>query len=249
MRNYHVRLPQYEGPLELLVHLIESQKFDIWDIPIARITDQYIAYLAQMDQLNLDIGGEFIVMAATLLAIKARMLMPEPPREEGAEQQDEPADPREVLARKLAEYKKFRKAAHGLDALLAQRGIVAGRGSPPPRGRVRYEPPAGKATTADLTQAFKQAIEALEAKTPEIVRPAPVEITVEERSEQLIARLREEMRIQFEALFGNEKCSRRYIVITFLAVLELVRHGLIVAEQNEPFGPIWLEQPQGGSSA
>ncbi len=249
MKPYHVRLPQYEGPLELLVHLIESQQFDIWDIPISRITDQYMAYLAQMDQLNLDIGGEFIVMAATLLAIKARMLMPKPPREEDAAHDEEPIDPREILARKLAEYKKFRKAAHALDALLAERGIVAGRGCPPPPGRVRYEPPAGKATLNDLARAYRQAIEALQAKAPEIVRPAPVEITVEERSEQLMERIRKELRVQFDALFGSEKHSRRYIVITFLAVLELVRHGFIVAEQNEPFGPIWLEQPQGGSSA
>lgn len=249
MKPYHVRLPQYEGPLELLVHLIESQQFDVWDIPIAQITDQYIAYLAQMDQLNLDIGGEFIVMAATLLAIKARMLMPETPREADEEHEDEPVDPREILARKLAEYRKFRQAAHALDVRLAQRGIVAGRGCPPPKGRVRYDPPAGKATLADLVRAYRQVLEALQAETPEIVRPAPAEITVEERAEQLIDRIRKELRVRFDALFGNEKRSRRYIVITFLAVLELARHGLLIAEQHEPFGPIWLEQPQGGAGA
>lgn len=243
MKSYHVRLPQYEGPLELLVHLIESQEFDIWNIPIARITDQYMAYLARMDELNLDIGGEFIVMAATLLAIKARMLMPEPPREAAQDPDLEMGDPREVLARKLAEYKKFRKAAHSLNALLAKRGTIAGRGAPAPRGRVRYESPAGKATKADLIRAYQHLIEALQAETPEIVRPAPVEITVEERSAQLLDRLGKEMRVQFAALFGKENHSRRFVVITFLAVLEMIRHGMIIAEQKDPFGPIWIEQP------
>src|SRR5690625_660906 len=120
--------------------------------------------------------------------------------------------------------------------MLVARGAVAGRGAPPRPGRIRYKNPAGKATVADLTRAYGDLMEALRAEPPEIVRPAPVEVTVEERSSQLIARLQQEVRLQFSALFSGENQSRRFVVVTFLAVLEMIRQGMVIAEQSDPFG-------------
>lgn len=235
-----IRLRQYEGPLHLLVDLIESQELDIWDIPIAQITDQYLAYLAEMHEQSLDIGGEFLVMAATLLVLKARMLLP--PTEERQTEDDEGPDPRQLLTQRLAEYQRFRRAAAGLDALLRERGVVTGRGVPPPPGRTYYTRPAGNATVADLARAYAHVLEALREEPPSWAPPEPT-ISVEERSLQLVNRLQKEVRLQFPELFRGER-DRRVVVVTFLALLELVRQGFAVAVQSAPREPIWVERSE-----
>lgn len=237
-----VRLRQYEGPLDLLVDLIESQEFDIWDIPIAQITDQYLAYLARMEEARLEIGSEFLVMAATLLAIKARMLLPPPPS--ASPEVEEADDPRRVLALRLAEYQRFRRAAAGLDALLVKRGVVAGRGAPPPRGRTLYANPVGKATVADLVEAYVRLLEAARSQSPAWRLPEAT-VTVEERATQLLTQLERQLRVSFSSLV-SKGASRRLVIVTFLAMLEVVRQGLAVMMQAAPFEPIWLERASDG---
>lgn len=236
--TYHVRLPYYEGPLALLVHLIESQELDIWNIPIAQITDQYLAYLAAMEELNLEIGGEFLVMAATLLAIKAHMLLPrEEPTDEAPPEEPE-EDPRDELVRRLLEYRKFREAGRYLAERLGARGIVAGRGAPPPPGTVRYADPAGNATVADLVRAYQRVLEAGKEAQP---LPLPrYTVTVEDRVEEILRLFRRQKRVCFLSLC--KPGDRRHVVVTFLAILELVRQGVAVVQQEGLFGPITLER-------
>lgn len=239
--SYRVRLQVYEGPLELLVHLIESQEIDIWDIPVAHITDQYLDYLATLRELNLEVGGEFLVMAATLLAIKARMLLPESDAEEAAAALDEEEDPREELIRRLVEYRRFRRAGRALDDHLKGRGVVAGRGSPPQRGQVVYTHPIGSVTLFDLVRAFRQVLEAQAREPRPFVHPAVREITVEERFVEVLRIFHERSSVSLYDLFSSTK-SRSYIVVTFLAVLEVLRRGIAVANQPDPFGPILLDR-------
>lgn len=237
---YHVRLPYYEGPLALLVHLIESQELDIWNIPIAEITDQYLSYLATMEELNLEIGGEFLVMAATLLAIKAHMLLP---REEPFDDDlpdEEIEDPRDELVRRLLEYRQFREAGRELARRLEDRGVVAGRGTPPPPGSVRYTNPVGKATVQDLARALQRLLEAgTEPKPLPLPRYA---VSVEDRVVQVLQAFERQKRLSFQSLC--KRGDRRYLVVTFLAVLELIRQGAAVAVQESTFGPITLERAE-----
>lgn len=241
---YHVRLDFYEGPLALLVHLIESQQLDIWNIPIARITEQYLGYLAAMEELNLEIGGEFLVMAATLLAIKAHMLLPqETPTDEIDLWDDEHEDPRDELVRRLLEYRQFREAGRKLAKVLDARGVVAGRGAPPPPGTVRYANPIGDATANDLAKTLQRLLE-----MPTEPRPLPLPrytVTLEERVEQMLRLFERQKRISFAKLC--KEGDRRFTVVTFLAVLELIRQGAAHATQPEIFGPITIERAEDGA--
>lgn len=237
--EYHIRLQLYEGPLALLVDLIEAREIDIWNIPIAEITEQYLAYLATMEELNLEIGGEFIVMAATLLAIKARMLLPqEDPVDDLDWAEDEAEDPRAELVRRLLEYRQFRDAGRALGERLNERGIVAGRGAPAPPGTVRYVNPVGKATVMDLARAYQRLLESLEASEPKVPLPQTT-VTLEERVEQVLDAVRRSGLVPFDTLC--RKKDRRFVVVTFLAVLELVRQGAARALQSNVFGPIMIQ--------
>lgn len=241
---YHVRLDFYEGPLALLVHLIESQELDIWNIPIAQITEQYLGYLAAMEELNLEIGGEFLVMAATLLAIKAQMLLPQedPAEYDDAWDEEGEADPRHELVQRLLEYRQFREAARQLASLLDSRGVVAGRGSPPPPGTVRYTNPVGDATVEDLAHVYARLLDESNAAKP---LPLPrYTVTLEERVEQVLRLFKRQKRFSFSALCKGG--DRRFTVVTFLAVLELIRTGVARATQPEIFGPITIESMEDG---
>lgn len=242
---YHVRLEFYEGPLALLVHLIESQELDIWNIPIATITDQYLSYLATMEELNLEIGGEFLVMAATLLAIKAHMLLPRDEYEDDAGiYEDDPEDPRDELIRRLLEYRQFREAGRMLSQRLDERGVVAGRGAPPPPGSVRFANPVGKLTSSDLAKAMQRLLEAeVESKPLPLPRYA---ISVEDRVEQVLKVFERQKKVSFMALC--ERGDRRFTVVTFLAVLELIRKGAAIALQTDTFGPITIESREDSAS-
>lgn len=240
--DYHVRLQFYEGPLALLVHLIESQELDIWNIPIAHITEQYLGYLANMEELNLEVGGEFLLMAATLLAIKARMLLPPDPNDDDelAVALEEEEDPRDELVRRLIEYRQFREAGRALAERLQARGVVAGRGSPPPPGTIRYINPIGRAVVGDLLRAYQQVLES-DAEPETAFRLPTGNISLEDRVDQVLRAVRNSGLVRFESLCKRR--DRRFVVVTFLAVLELIRQGVASAAQNDTFGPILIGEP------
>lgn len=231
-------LAVFEGPLDLLLHLVRREELNIYDIPIARITDQYLQYLRQMSELDLEIASEFLVMAATLLQIKARMLLPRPPQSADAGGEEE-ADPRQMLIEQLIEYRRYKEAAAELAGLAAEEAL---RFSRPPIDIGPAEP----GLPADLDLA--RLIAAMRALLAEAEPTPPAAITrelytIRQRMDFILGRLNEARRVSFRALFGL-RFTRDEVVATFLAVLELVRGQLVSVRQSERLGEIELELRQ-----
>lgn len=237
--EYKVRLEVFEGPLDLLLYLIKKEEVDIYDIPIERITNQYLQYLDLMRMLDLNIAGDFIVMAATLMMIKSRMLLPP---EERPEMEEEEEDPRWDLVRQLVEYKKFKDAALHLEGLEEQRSEVFTReGDSAPLGPLP-EVALHDVSLFDLIAAFGEVLK--KVQTEELKEIFSERFTVAEKMEQIVRRLQAEARVEFQQLFAH-MASRQEIVCAFLALLELIRLGQIVARQDVVFGSILLMSPEG----
>jgi len=239
---YPVRLSQFEGPLDLLLHLIRKHHIDIYDIPITLITQQYLEYLELMQELDLDIAGDFLVMAATLIHIKSRMLLPRPdPSQEEPEE-----DPRETLVRRLLEHQQFKAAAGLLHDREIQRS--AQRRRPDERiAAVVGEPPEPEVEVDlfSLMAAFRQVLERARHRT-KVMLPSE-HISIESRIETMLARLSDTEACGFEDLFADVQ-TKPGIVVTFLALLEMIRLKLIRVFQQGSFGAIRVyrrEKPQG----
>jgi segregation and condensation protein A len=230
--TYQIKLEMFEGPLDLLLHLTREHQIDILDIPIAKITDEYLRYLALMQELDLDVAGEFLLMAATLIHIKSKMLLPP---EEGAEGEPvEEEDPRAELVDRLLQYKKFKEAAQTLGLLEAEQAQLHRRGAP--TIELTVEGPLA-VSLLDLLRAFRDVLRRADV-------PAPLEITPEElnvgqRIVLLLDRLAAESPLEFSRLFEGSG-RRTEIIVTFLALLELLRRRLATARQAELTGPIMI---------
>jgi segregation and condensation protein A len=229
-----IKLQSFEGPLDLLVHLIKKNKVDVYDIPIALITRQYLDYLGLMQELNLDVASEFLVMAATLIHIKSRLLLPRPETAAGDPLDDE--DPRDMLVRRLLEHERFKAAAE----LLHDRETLRGAQWTRPDARVEaiagddYEPEL-EVDLFSLLSAFKLVLERARERPP--VPLPPEEIPIEARIEQLLERLSETDACGFEELFEDVK-SRPQMIVTFLALLEMIRLKLVRVFQSAQLGAI-----------
>jgi segregation and condensation protein A len=228
---YTIRLETFEGPLDLLLHLIQKNEIDIFNIPIALITGQYMEYLKWMKTLNLDIAGEYLLMASTLLHIKSRMLLPQPSLEE----EEEGEDPRAELVRRLLEYKKYKMAATELvqrpmldrDVFIRLASIDEKEG--PEEERI-------EANLFDLIDAFRKALErAREESFHEVVLDR---LSVEDKVQEILLLLQKEKRSLPFHILVPEQASRREMVITFLAILELVKARWIRIFQAAPFETI-----------
>jgi segregation and condensation protein A len=232
---YSVKLDSFEGPLDLLIHLIKTNEVNIYDIPIALITQQYLEYVEMMKELNLDTVGEFLVMAATLIHIKSKMLLPRPDPT-GDEAPEE--DPREALVRRLLEHQKFKAAA----GLLHERALLRGAQWIRPDGRVAeiagdeyaYEPEI-EVDLFSLLAAFRGVLERAKQR-PKMVLP-PEQVPVEVRIGQLLRMLSETEACGFEDLFAKDD-TRAAMITTFIALLEMIRLKLIRVFQTTAFGPI-----------
>ena len=227
---YTVRLDMFEGPLDLLLHLIKKNKLNITDIPIALITEQYLETLKLMKVLNLEIAGEFLLMAATLLHIKSKMLLPASSEEEGEEE----VDPRAELIRRLLEYQKYKEASQELEKRpLLDRDVFTR-----PASQEREEPEEEKieVNLFELLEVFRQVLERAKIEAFHEVTLEP--ITVEEKIQEILSILQKEKRsMAFQTLFP-EQSSRSIIVITFLAILELVKTKAVRIFQAAPFETI-----------
>ena len=229
-----VRLENFEGPLDLLLHLIRKNEVNICDIPIALITAQYLDTIQLMQELNLDVAGEFLVMAATLIHIKSKMLLPRPETAAGVEGEDE--DPRDALIRRLLEHQRFKAAA----GLLHEREQVRAAQWLRPDERVasiagdEYEPEL-EVDLFSLLSAFQAVVERARQR-PKVILP-PEQIPVEVRIEQLLRRLSETEACGFEELFADVE-EKGGLIVTFLALLEMIRLKLIRVFQAGSFGPI-----------
>jgi segregation and condensation protein A len=228
--TYKLRLSNFEGPLDLLLHLIKINEVDIYDIPIAAITDQYVEYLKMMRELDLEIASEFLLMAATLMEIKSRMLLPTQPSEEEPEE-----DPRFELIEQILEYKKYKELAGHLEEKAAVESHFFQRNF---KENVDVETgePLIEVTLFELLQAFKHV---LEYATEEPFREITLEeISVEEKMEEIRARLREKNNMLLDEIFKGETKTKAVLISTFLALLELIRLKELAARQTKLFGEI-----------
>ena len=227
-----VKLERFEGPLDLLLHLIKRDEIDIYDIPIAHITQQYLAYLELMRSFALEVAGEFLVMAATLMRIKAKMLLPLP----AVGEEEEEGDPREALVQRLVEYRQFKEAAGTLKLREDERRLLFERGLLPSEDEAGPLPLA-PATLFDLLDALNRVL----ARTPRVtVYEVQGEVYDLDEKLSLIARtVAEEGRVRFATLL--ERCqTRAEMIVTFIALLELVKSGTVAVVQDETFGDISL---------
>jgi len=226
-----VFLETFEGPLDLLLYLIRKQNLDILDIPIAEITAQYVSYIELMEELQLELAAEYLLMAAMLAEIKSRMLLPRPQTEE-----EEEMDPRAELVRRLQEYERYRKAAEqinelprvGRDIYLVE---VVHQAEP-----VKAAPP--NVNLVDLLDAFKKVMDRADMnKHHHVTREL---LSVRERMTQVLARVTSDKFTSFESLFDIKE-GRLGLVVTFMAILELLKESLLVVVQPEPYAPIHVK--------
>lgn len=236
LEPYKIRLENFEGPLDLLLHLIRREEMNIYDIPIARITEQYLVIIRDLSELDIDRASEFLVMAATLLGIKSRMLLPKPPKPAEELPEEEGEDPRAELVRQLVAYSQFKEVAHGLKEREHEMSRVYNRAN-------FVEEPAGPRpleglTLADLVRAFEEVLQE-EWNWREVPRE---EIPLREKLREINFRLsRSPGGVRFRDLFTRGG-SRLEVVVTFLAILELIRQRRAVAVQEVTFGEIILRR-------
>lgn len=233
--NFRITLPNFEGPLDLLLHLIRKHELDILDLPIAFITDKYLEYLGLMNELNLDIASEYLVMAATLAHIKSKTLLPRPPDDQDDEEGDE-IDPRAELIRRLLEYQKYKRVAEDLgERAIAGRDVFS-RGAPAPTSDAVQ--PLAKFSVFKLIDALKRVAERINA---EISLEVDAErMTIQERIGGLVEFLRVRRRCRFDELFEGVSTSYE-LVVTFLALLEMAKMRLASVYQTDHEEPIYLE--------
>jgi segregation and condensation protein A len=233
--NFRIELPNFEGPLDLLLHLIRKHELDILDLPISFITDKYLEYLGLMGDLNLDIASEYLVMAATLAHIKSKMLLPRPPEDQDDDLLDE-IDPRAELIRRLLEYQKYKTVARDLgERAIAGRDVFS-RGSPPPSAD--GQPPLKQVSVFKLLDALKTIAERINASIS--LEVDAEQMTIQDRIGGLVDLLRDRRRCRFDELF--EGVSTSYdLVVTFLALLEMAKMRLASIYQTDHEEPIYLE--------
>lgn len=236
---YNIKIPVFEGPFDLLLHLIKENKLDIYDIPIALITGQYLRYIEIMKELNLEIAGEFLVTAATLIHIKSRMLLPAD-EEASAEEQE---DPRLELVQRLLEYQAFKDAALGLREREEEWMNIFRR--EPVKEKEAETEEEGElylfdVNLFDLLGAFKGM---LDKAPPEVVEITRETLTVKDRISLIMEMLENQDTIRFEDLFKEDR-TRAQLIVTFIALLELIRLGLVRVYQEKDFGSIWVINPQ-----
>ena len=237
-----VKLQVFEGPLDLLLHLIDKNKIDIYDIPIVEITDQYLDYIQQMKQEDLDVMSEFMVMAATLLDIKCRMLLPKEVNEEGEEE-----DPREELVKQLLEYKMYKYMSYELRDRMGDAAMVAYKAPTVPREVLAYREPVDIGelleglTLEKMNQIFQSIIRRQEDKVDPIrSRFGEIEqeeVSLPEKMNDVEQYTRTHRHFTFRSLL-EKQASKVQVIVTFLAILELMKVGKIKISQEETFGEI-----------
>lgn len=239
--EYKVNLDVFEGPLDLLLYLIRREELDIYDIPIEHVTAEFMKFIEEARRLDLDIAGEFIVMAATLMVIKSRMLLPVDRRAANEDGAEEWVDPRLDLVRQLVEYKKFKDAAIRLETMEAMRSESFDYGG----GRPKFEKTAADAKGAlanldlyDLLTAFQDVL----ARANEIPHEElkGIRFSVPEKMDYVLERTRKDGQVSFQSLFDLEHAPKGEIIVTFLALLELLRQHRVIVYQNAAFHEITI---------
>jgi len=247
MMTYQVKLSVFEGPMDLLLHLIEKNEVEISNIPIALITQQYLDYLGLAEELDLELTSEFLLMACTLLSIKARMLLPKPARvlEEGEE-----LDPRQELVDKLLEYKHYKEKAEVFKEMESRQSRIFTRDIDEVKLLKEFPPvnPLGSVSLSDLFTVYNQVILRWEKKQ-EVVSITRVEVTIQDKILQIHERLKNQPGgLSFLGIL-REVASKEEVITTFLALLEMCRMGTVTVVQNNLFADIKIYLKQEGGLA
>jgi segregation and condensation protein A len=247
--GFPVKVTIFEGPLDLLLHLVKREEVDVQEVEIAPITESYLQYLRTMEQISVDFAAEFVVMAATLLLIKSRSLLPMDPTEEDIEEEAiEEAVTEEELKRRIEEYRSFKEAAEVLreSREMRQRIFLRARGDQDDIGTGFVS--LGDVSVFDMVAAIQELLERAKPDPPHRVRRAP--ITIGEKITDIISRLRgaSDRELSFAELV-DEPTTKLYIIITFLAVLELIRRQRVRVHQEAPRGQILVQLQAGGAEA
>ena len=235
-----VSLDQFQGPLDLLLHLIRKQDIDIFDIPIARITRQFLEAIEEMDRFELDRAGEFIEMAATLIRIKAQMLFP-------SREEDDEDDPRADLVRRLLEYEHFRDVARTLDDAERTRLRHHAKGFVEPRPRPSLADVPLETTWSDVWNAITGLADRLRGPEPGYSFTTPV-VRMDDKIEHVLSVLEQQKRIEFSILVAPWG-TRMHAVISLLACLELAKRSNLSLRQTAPFAPLWVYRREEPSDA
>jgi segregation and condensation protein A len=235
MTDYKVKFEVFEGPLDLLLYLIKKEEVDIYDVNLTQLATQFLEYVDVMRLLDLEIAGEFLVMAATLMYIKSRELLPVD-QQVATEGEDDDQDPRWELIRQLVEYKKFKDAAVQLQSLEARQENVYHRLPMPPAAEAAPAPGRGEVTLFDLVNAVTSILKRV-AQREDLRDIFEDKWTVSEKIENLLTAIQERSELRFSELFASAT-SRTEVVVTFLALLELIRLRRLLAMQPEAFGDI-----------
>jgi len=236
-----IKLDQFEGPLDLLLHLVEKAEVDLAEISIVEITDQYMEILSASENLELEIASEFLVMAATLVALKSRMLLPQPKQRAESEQENEEwFDPREQLVERLLEYKKYKRLGEMLRKREQEWQQVYRRCPMDLTPYSKTQNPVEGLSPDDLLNVFISLLQK-EREMP-MTSVAYEEVTVEERMKEIEQQLAENEYLTFRQLLSSTKRSKEWMITTFLALLELMKLKKIICYQEDVFSEIWIEK-------
>lgn len=247
--EYKVKIDAFEGPLDLLLHLIKKLEIDIYDIPVAKITEQYLEFIHDMQVLQLDVASEYLVMAASLIEMKSRMLLPkQDPLDMDIEGEEyEEVDPREELTRRLIEYRMYKEAAERLKEKEESRQLVFTK-APHDLSAFKSEDPrfvVQNGSVYEMLAAYRHLMRRKEANRPLHTKIQRQELPIRPRMTAIVHRLRQTRKpMPFDALFSYP--NRTHLVVTFLAMLELMRHGEITCTQNQNFARIMVYLMEGG---
>ena len=247
-KKYEIHLDNFDGPLDLLLHLIDKNQMDIYDIPISIITEQYLAFLDEAREMDLEIASEFLLIAATLLNIKARMLLPKRKQLDGQEEEE---DPRAELVQRLVEYRFYKETAQMLQEREQTEATYMLKPQDIEQMTAQLEPgnPLENITLEQLMQAFAQVMEQAEEEEVHELQLEKEEFLVEDSIADIRHRLRQERSIEFASLFRKTDRKRKVITI-FMALLELCRLGELSFKQQNNFGTLWIfAREQSGQNA
>lgn len=234
--EYKVKIDEFEGPLDLLLHLIKEANIDIYDIKISDITDQYLTYIKAMETFNLSVASEYLVMAAELLEMKSRLLLPSN-KEEDTDEFEE--DPKETLIKRLLDYKNYKEISGTFKQLADNRNLVYTK---LPSNIDEYKGdviPQDAHSISILMDAFSKFLERSEFQKPLHTKVASKELSVDERVNKIRGMLKKKGQVAFEQLF--EEITKENIVVTFLAILQMAKEQEIIIEQNEHLNTIYIK--------
>ena len=235
--DYCIKIDEFEGPLDLLLHLIKESNIDIYEIEISKITKQYLDYINKMEELNINVAASYLVMAAELMEIKSKSLLPK--REEELEDEDEEEVSRESLINKLIEYKKYKEMTGTFKEMENKRQDIYIKAPEKKSNYVERIVNDGDTSIDDLVEAFKKFLERKDREKPITTKITSREYSVKERKSQIKNLLRERKRVVFTELFDEDNLA--YIIVTFLSILEMTKEKEVVIKQDKNFSDINVE--------